>query len=326
MGNKVNSNLFRLKSNLTGQNSYWSALKFSQYKNYIYQEHIIREFFSFILDFVLKIPTGIINVSRDLKNQTVIFIPVCITTVYCLKKKFSKTRLLTFNKRNRRSLNIWKNKTKERIVLKQRDTQVLLTFIEQKIAQFSNNEVRVVFKNYYNSISRQFFSMTWSPIRRIENRFKRNPFFNNMPIRIAFALKNQSADILLNLCIEKLKEVPNGRHHLVLNIFQSCLPLYLMESKEVIGVRIQVSGNLQGSERKKKRVVQVGTIPLQTISSNVKFVYKPAITKYGVFGVKVWMFCAAPELNSGNYFLLNNLQNKNRLQLSTIMKTFKNIT
>ena len=60
-----------------------------------------------------------------------------------------------------------------------------------------------------------------------------------------------------------------------------------MESKEVIGVRIQVSGNLQGSERKKKRVVQVGTIPLQTISSNVKFVYKPAITKYGVFGVKV---------------------------------------
>jgi hypothetical protein len=99
-------------------------------------------------------------VSRDLKNQTVIFIPVCITTVYCLKKKFSKTRLLTFNKRNRRSLNIWKNKTKERIVLKQRDTQVLLTFIEQKIAQFSNNEVRVVFKNYYNSISRQFFSMT----------------------------------------------------------------------------------------------------------------------------------------------------------------------
>jgi len=60
-----------------------------------------------------------------------------------------------------------------------------------------------------------------------------------------------------------------------------------MESKEVLGIRIQVSGNLQGSERKKKRVVQVGRIPLQTLDSDVKFTYRPAITKYGVFGVKV---------------------------------------
>ena len=323
MANKVNSNLFRLKSNLSSQNSYWSVLKFSQYKNYIYQEYIIKEFFSFILDFIFKIPTGVIKVSRDLKNQTTIFIPICITTVYCLKKKFSKTKLLTFNKRNRKNSNIWKNKTKEKIILKQKTLQILSIFIESKAAYFSNNKVKVVFKNYYNSIFRQFFSMTWSPIRRIENRFKRNSFFNNIPIQIAFALKNQSADILLNLCVEKLRNVPNGRHHLILNIFQSCLPLYLMESKEVLGIRIQVSGNLQGSERKKKRVVQVGRIPLQTLDSDVKFTYRPAITKYGVFGVKVWMFCA--KSNSGNYFLLNNLFYKNRLQLATIVKTFKNI-
>ena len=324
MANKVNSNLFRLKSNLNNQNSYWSVLKFLDYKNYVYQEHIIKEFFNYILGNVFNIPIGNLKTNRDLKNKLIIYIPVCIPTVYCLKKRFQKTKFLTLNSRNKKKFGVFKNKSKEKINLRQKNIQILLIFIEQKIAFFSKNKVKVIFKNYYNSILRNFFSISWSPIRKVENRFKRNSFFTNMPIKIAFSLKNQSADILLNLCVEKLKEVPNGKHHLVLNILQSCLPLYLIEVPNVTGVRIQVSGNLQGSERKKKRVIQIGRVPLQTIDSNLKYAYKAATTKYGVLGVKVWMFCSKNSTES-NYFLLDNLENKNKLQLATIVKTFKNL-
>lgn len=56
-----------------------------------------------------------------------------------------------------------------------------------------------------------------------------------------------------------------------------------------LGVRIQLSGRINGSEIGRKEKIQVGTVPLSTIKANIDYADFPALTKKGYIGVKVWI-------------------------------------
>jgi len=55
------------------------------------------------------------------------------------------------------------------------------------------------------------------------------------------------------------------------------------------GLKIQVNGRLNGRNRSTNYVIHFGRLPLQTFSENVDYIYIPAFTLYGVFGIKVWL-------------------------------------
>ena len=56
------------------------------------------------------------------------------------------------------------------------------------------------------------------------------------------------------------------------------------------GIKIQVSGRLNGAEIARSEWVREGRVPLQTLRANIDYSYKIAQTIYGVLGVKVWLF------------------------------------
>lgn len=58
----------------------------------------------------------------------------------------------------------------------------------------------------------------------------------------------------------------------------------------VKGVKIQVSGRLNGAEIARSEWVRAGRVPLQTLRANLDYSYKTANTIYGIIGVKVWIF------------------------------------
>nr|ALO21468.1 ribosomal protein S3 [Lobochlamys culleus] len=60
--------------------------------------------------------------------------------------------------------------------------------------------------------------------------------------------------------------------------------------KLVKGVKIQVSGRLNGAEIARTEWVRAGRVPLQTLRANIDYSYKTANTIYGIIGVKVWLF------------------------------------
>lgn len=64
----------------------------------------------------------------------------------------------------------------------------------------------------------------------------------------------------------------------------------LMRSSNVKGVKIQVSGRLNGAEIARTEWVRAGRVPLQTLRANIDYSYKTAKTIYGIIGVKVWIF------------------------------------
>nr|YP_009315591.1 Ribosomal protein S3 [Liagora brachyclada]SCW24249.1 Ribosomal protein S3 [Liagora brachyclada] len=68
----------------------------------------------------------------------------------------------------------------------------------------------------------------------------------------------------------------------------------------ISGIKIQVSGRLNGAEIARSEWVREGRVPLQTLRANIDYSYRIAQTTYGVLGVKVWLFKGEtmPENNS----------------------------
>jgi small subunit ribosomal protein S3 len=56
------------------------------------------------------------------------------------------------------------------------------------------------------------------------------------------------------------------------------------------GIKIQVSGRLNGAEIARSEWTREGRVPLQTLRAHIDYSYRIAQTTYGVLGVKVWLF------------------------------------
>jgi len=57
-----------------------------------------------------------------------------------------------------------------------------------------------------------------------------------------------------------------------------------------IGIKIRVSGRLNGAEIARSELFKDGNIPLQTLRANVQFAKRDAMTTYGTIGVQVWVY------------------------------------
>ena len=66
--------------------------------------------------------------------------------------------------------------------------------------------------------------------------------------------------------------------------------LQAAQEDDVNGIKIQVSGRLNGAEMARTEWIREGRVPLQTLRADIDYCKKEANTIYGVLGVKVWLF------------------------------------
>ncbi len=59
---------------------------------------------------------------------------------------------------------------------------------------------------------------------------------------------------------------------------------------EVKGIKIQISGRLNGAEIARTEWTREGRVPLHTLRADIDYAYRTAATIYGILGVKVWVF------------------------------------
>ncbi len=57
-----------------------------------------------------------------------------------------------------------------------------------------------------------------------------------------------------------------------------------------IGVKITVSGRLNGAEIARDDLFKQGNIPLQMLRANIQYAKRHAVTKFGTIGVQVWVY------------------------------------
>ena len=62
------------------------------------------------------------------------------------------------------------------------------------------------------------------------------------------------------------------------------------QKQNVNGIKIQVSGRLNGAEIARSEWIREGRVPLQTLRADIDYATQEAHTIYGVLGIKVWLF------------------------------------
>jgi small subunit ribosomal protein S3 len=63
-----------------------------------------------------------------------------------------------------------------------------------------------------------------------------------------------------------------------------------MVHKEIQGARVQVAGRLGGVEIARTEWLKIGKLPRQTIRADIDYAQARAYCRYGVVGIKVWIY------------------------------------
>ena len=74
--------------------------------------------------------------------------------------------------------------------------------------------------------------------------------------------------------------------------FRRVLRLAVQRARQgnVKGIKIQISGRLNGAEIARSEWIRKGQVPLQTLRARMDYSCQRAQTIYGVLGIKVWIF------------------------------------
>ena len=64
----------------------------------------------------------------------------------------------------------------------------------------------------------------------------------------------------------------------------------VQKQKKLFGIKIRISGRLNGIEMARSEWVKEGRIPLQTINANIDYYNDVAQTIYGILGIKIWIY------------------------------------
>jgi small subunit ribosomal protein S3 len=64
----------------------------------------------------------------------------------------------------------------------------------------------------------------------------------------------------------------------------------VMAVREVIGIRVVISGRLGGADMSRTEQIKRGRVPLQTFRANIDYAQVEANLPYGVIGIKIWIY------------------------------------
>jgi small subunit ribosomal protein S3 len=117
-----------------------------------------------------------------------------------------------------------------------------------------------------------------------------------------YAERKEKPDFTINLNIEELKRNEVSAAFIAQSIawdlekrmtFRRTIKKYIesvMQNKEVEGVKIKLSGRLDGAEIARREWLAKGKLPLQTLRANIDYGEGTAFCTYGTVGIKVWIY------------------------------------
>lgn len=109
---------------------------------------------------------------------------------------------------------------------------------------------------------------------------------NNVPVQVAVEeIRKPELDALLvaeNVCQQLEKRI----------MFRRAMKRAVQNTMRIgaKGVKIMISGRLNGAEIARTEWYREGRVPLHTLRADVDYGFAEAHTTYGVIGVKVWVF------------------------------------
>ena len=176
-------------------------------------------------------------------------------------------------------------------------TEMINKFLTTVLNKYYNKKINVVIK--LKDLGKAFEdTIIKSKINRIEfikisknlKNLKNYPNSSGL-IKIAFIVAtNKKSSKLLANTLSYLISSQKRRHSNILTFFKKLFSVLIISKLSVIsGIRIQISGRINGFPRAKSRLLKLGSLPLQSINSRIDYHESKAYTPNGTFGIKVWI-------------------------------------
>lgn len=117
-----------------------------------------------------------------------------------------------------------------------------------------------------------------------------------------FRRRGEKKKVALSINVEELRRSESAAVGIAQNIawdlerrlpYRRTIKKYLeavQQDKNVQGVKILLSGRLDGKEIARREWLSRGKLPLQTLRADIDFGMATAYTSYGTVGVKVWLY------------------------------------
>nr|BBC77682.1 ribosomal protein S3 [Nitzschia sp. NIES-3576] len=199
---------------------------------------------------------------------------------------------LNINNENYKSL--WYSNSKNYIEFLKEDNMIRIFFNniirKQKISSIKikrkNKSFNTITINIRTGNPKYFLKNNYLELKNIKNNIGQK-LFKNTQIRIHITEIKKfflETEIIANLIAEQIEKRIHFKR-VIGNILQK-----VQNEKAVIGIKILLSGRLNGAEIATNEWVLKGSIPLQTLKININYSTAEASTIYGIIGIKVWMF------------------------------------
>ena len=125
-------------------------------------------------------------------------------------------------------------------------------------------------------------------------KYKNYKKFSSILDLMFIIFKFKSSEILLHYLIKNLKYSLKKKQFTFIMFTKNILKQYFINrkkiTKKICGLKIQIKGKINSSNRTKTQIFNYGRTPLQTIKLKVNYGFQNFVNKDGMFGVKVWFF------------------------------------
>ena len=62
-----------------------------------------------------------------------------------------------------------------------------------------------------------------------------------------------------------------------------------IKQKNILGIKLEISGRINGAEKARKETYKQGSLPLNSINDTIDFGFGYVKTKLGIYGIKIWL-------------------------------------
>ena len=202
----------------------------------------------------------------------------------------------------------YKNKIKSQL----KETTVLNKYLNllkvfNTFKKSSQTLIKISTKTLNKNINSKLIILLFSKTKKyIGNIFSRrfNLYLDFLKLSNLYILNFISTKQYLILIGQVFKFVPKKSHSKFIAFLKNLFQLFILESKSnnkllssesskaILGVKFIISGKLQGKARSTISFIQEGSIPIQTIFTNIEYFQVTTFTLLGTFGLKLWVYKA----------------------------------
>jgi len=317
MGQKTNSNIFRLGLKNNNWKSKYFEKSSEEFSLYSFQDFEIQKY----LKQFLKL-NGLIlhNYKLQYSETTIhIFISYYITfkSLTLINKINSNQNIISIKKTNKKKNFFFttnqKRKPKKRLKLLKQYKKILnynrsknlkiyktINFAEkllEGLTIFTNKKINIfiTFQNINKGLSMKLNLNQFKSLKQMLLQFRRdfrlNFFKETLNILLICINKKNSARLLSEYISYQLNKLTKTKQHRFFLIFIKRMLVTLSKTNfyKINGIKIIIKGRFNGVPRARKHILLIGKVPLQSFDSKIDYYQSTAYTSNGTFGVKTWI-------------------------------------